>query len=189
MKRESRTRRFAALADFCITMACACLAAAVLSGCSSTTSYRVLRIFFDGVPNPEEKKAAAAQPGAVPGKAAPSAAFSEHGPYAARLCEACHQKQTNVLIVPKQDLCYRCHDLQLNKKYVHGPLASGGCVVCHDPHSSPYRHLLVAESSTFCLRCHDAGEVSQNPAHQQAGEAQCTDCHDAHMSDHPYLLK
>ena len=57
-------------------------------------------------------------------------------------------------------LCGRCHELDLTRRYVHGPLASGGCTVCHDPHSSRYRYLLVSDSDGFCLSCHDARRVA-----------------------------
>lgn len=184
MNQVSRKLRSAAVGRLCAVIACGCLAA-WLPGCS----HRVLSIFFDGVPAPAAQKEVPQQPGSATGRAISAGTFSNHGPYAARLCEACHVKQTNALVAPVNELCYKCHELQLNKKYVHGPLASGGCVVCHDPHSSPYGHLLVSESSNFCVRCHDTTDLSQNPAHQEAGDRQCTDCHDAHMSDKPYLLK
>ncbi|HSP05848.1 MAG TPA: cytochrome c3 family protein [Acidobacteriota bacterium] len=170
-------------------VACICIVSACITGCGTTTRYKVLNFFFDGVPNPSAPKVVPQRPGAAPVAAAQVAVFTNHGPYAAKLCEACHQRQTNALVLPKDELCYKCHELRLDKKYVHGPLASGGCLVCHDPHSSPYRYLLVSESSSFCVRCHDAGDVSRNPAHQGAAEQQCTDCHDAHMSDKQYLLR
>jgi predicted CXXCH cytochrome family protein len=158
----------------------------VVSGCKTATRYKVLSFFFDGVPSPREKPVAQ-QPGAAPARI-PAPGISEHGPYASRMCDACHQRQTNDLVAPEDELCYRCHDLNLNKKYVHGPLASGGCLVCHDPHSSPNRFLLVSESTNFCLTCHDVTSVAANPAHVDTS-LQCTDCHSAHMSDNPHLLK
>ena len=174
------------------TMVACVSAGTVLSiGCNAASRYRVLSVFFDGVPVPT-----VVEPGAEKGAAAPMTAaaprrvgYREHGPYAARLCNACHEAAaTNALVAPPDQLCFRCHELKLDKQYVHGPLASGGCLACHDPHSSQYRYLLVAESDDFCLRCHDKGAIAKNGAH--AGiEAECTTCHDAHMSDKRYLLK
>lgn len=161
-----------------------CLVVALLYGCS----HKTLSFFFDGVPNPEEKKSVLPQAGSAPATAAPTRGYFEHGPYGSRQCEACHEPQTNALIAPKEELCFHCHDLKLNKKVIHGPLASGGCAVCHDPHSSPYRYLLVSDSATFCLYCHDRNEISKTEAHQNPA-IQCTVCHDAHMSDKQYLLK
>ena len=115
---------------------------------------------------------------------------SEHGPYAAHLCSACHESTaSNALVLPRDQLCTRCHDvMRVTKRFVHGPLASGGCLVCHDPHRSNYGHLLVSESSGFCLRCHDRRAVGQVPAHAGV-DAECTTCHDAHMSDARFLLR
>jgi predicted CXXCH cytochrome family protein len=163
------------------------IAAVCIAGCKTTSGDRVLRFFFDGVPPRGAAKGVSAKPGS-PEVLTPSVTLSQHGPFAAKLCSGCHVPQTNALVAPVGELCYNCHELQLTKKYIHGPLASGGCLVCHDPHSSPNRALLVADSTTFCIRCHDPGEVAKNPAHQNLNE-QCTDCHDAHMSDDRYLLK
>ncbi len=168
-----------------------CTAAALAAGCSVATRHKVLTVFFDGVPEPnqgttpggEQAAAAASGPG-VPGRL-----FGEHGPFAAKLCGACHESAaTNALIVPKDELCFICHRLPRDKKYVHGPLAAGGCLSCHDPHSSRYRYLLVSEPEAFCLQCHDKQAVSRVAAHAGVEQA-CTDCHDAHMSDNRYLLK
>jgi predicted CXXCH cytochrome family protein len=166
------------------------LVAGLLSACDATTRHGVLTYFFDGVPPLKEPGAPGAPP---PGVEAPSgqrpASFQEHGPYAAKMCEACHNPGLgNALVVPAGQLCYRCHDLKLDKKYVHGPLASGGCLVCHDPHSSQYPPLLVSKSNDFCLSCHDPVEIAKNPAHAVMNQG-CTSCHDAHMSDTPFLLK
>ncbi|MBK7975447.1 MAG: cytochrome c3 family protein [Deltaproteobacteria bacterium] len=59
----------------------------------------------------------------------------------------------------------RCHELELDKVRPR-TLASGGCTVCHDPHSARYRHLLVADSATFCVRCHEPADIARNEAHR-----------------------
>lgn len=168
--------------------------AALSAGCSTAKHHRVLSFFFDGVPDPA----------AVVASAAPQVRASvgrrlvlpgEHGPYAAKLCDSCHDsKATNALVAPAEQLCLRCHELGVAKAYVHGPLASGGCLVCHDPHRSANRYLLVSASDGFCLSCHDRAALSvlAGPAgvDGHAGEAaNCTDCHEAHMSDRKYLLR
>lgn len=163
----------------------ACLLAVLVSACS----HRTLTLFFDGVPPPRAPLQEARQVPSGRESPAPGAKGTEHGPYAAKLCGACHASQaTNSLLAPASELCGRCHTLALDKKYVHGPLASGGCLVCHDPHASRYPHLLVSESGEFCVRCHDRRDLDGVGAHA-AVEAQCTDCHEAHMSDKLYLLR
>jgi predicted CXXCH cytochrome family protein len=165
---------------------------ALLYGCEATTRYKVLSFFFDGVPEPGSEARDAAVKGAGKERTTATTAsekkYKEHGPYAARMCEACHMRATNSLVLPVEQLCLKCHTINLNKKYIHGPLASGGCKVCHEPHGSIYPFLLVSEAKDFCLRCHDKAAIEKNDAHKGT-EAQCTSCHDAHSSDYQYLLK
>ena len=168
----------------------AMLAMLALIGCSAATRHKTLTRFFDGVPpldastapGPKLTATTIGTPSApVPGE--------QHGPYAARLCNACHAPgAANALLAPRDELCLRCHTLDVDKAYVHGPLASGGCLVCHDPHSSRYDHLLVADPATFCTKCHDRELVATIEGHADLA-ANCTACHDAHGSDAKYLLK
>jgi predicted CXXCH cytochrome family protein len=167
---------------------------AVLFGCEARARYRVLSIFFDGVPNPDKtmvsadnKQNAGGRPEADAG-AREAKQYTEHGPYAAKLCEGCHQRGTNKLLLPIESLCLYCHSVAMDKKRVHGPIASGGCKVCHDPHSSSNRFLLVSDSKEFCLYCHDKNEIATREVHRDM-TTECTTCHDAHGSDNEFLLK
>jgi predicted CXXCH cytochrome family protein len=168
---------------------CACLLVLLSLGCSATSRQKGLTTFFDGVPPPKTAPAAdatSAQAGAAPPR---RIVTTEHGPYAAKLCNACHRSgASNALVAPKDELCTRCHVVNLDRKYVHGPLASGGCLVCHDPHSAGNRFLLVSDTDSFCLRCHDPQAVQRIAGHADLKE-NCTNCHDAHGSDTQYLLK
>lgn len=166
------------------------LLAALCLGCSATTRNKVLTMFFDGVPPLQAGGAQPPQPGAAPGtEAGKPIGMREHGPYAARLCGACHEAAaTNALVAPRDRLCFQCHKLQIDKKYVHGPVASGGCLVCHDPHRSSNAYLLVSDSDSFCFHCHTERSVQAIEGHADV-EGGCTECHDAHASDQKYLLK
>lgn len=157
-------------------------------GCDPAARHRVLTTFFDGVPPLEQEPAPGAP--AAPAVAAPrEAGLRAHGPYAARMCNACHTAAArNELVAPREKLCFHCHEFPTDKKYVHGPLASGGCIACHDPHSSRYRYMLLSRSDGFCLHCHRREDIARNPVHAGVGET-CTTCHDAHMSNEKYLLK
>jgi len=160
---------------------------ACLSGCEPKTRYKALSIFFDGVPNPEEQSAEQ-QTGISGGSKTLRPTYREHGPYAAKMCDACHDKATNELKMPIEKLCFNCHLIQMDKKYVHGPVAAGGCRVCHDPHGSSFPYLLVSEPRTFCFHCHDEKAVFKNEVHKGV-DAPCTACHDAHSSNNRFLLK
>ncbi len=171
-------------------VACVAVMPLLSIGCDATARYKVLSVLFDGVPPPQLPAALEAQPaGAGPAGQSRQVGYRAHGPYAARLCNACHLiGASNALVVPREELCFQCHEIRLDKKYIHGPLASGGCTACHDPHSSQYRYLLISESDSFCFYCHDPQLVAKVSAHTGV-EAQCTTCHDAHMSNKKYLLK
>lgn len=165
---------------------------ALLYGCEATTRYKVLSFFFDGVPEPgtetrETSVRASRKEGTTVTKEAGSK-YKEHGPYAARLCEGCHMRATNALVLPIEELCFKCHSINLSRKYIHGPLASGGCKICHEPHGSIYPFLLVSEAKNFCIHCHEKAAIEKSEVHTGT-EAQCTYCHDAHSSNYKYLLK
>jgi predicted CXXCH cytochrome family protein len=162
----------------------------VVSGCSPETRYHTLSFFFDGVPDPAALNADTAggdEPGTRDTAGKPR--FRNHGPYAAKLCEACHLPGGGRLIMPVEELCINCHALNIRKKHVHGPVASGGCRVCHHPHGSGKPFLLASEPTSFCFFCHDKDEVGTRQAHKDAQGVQCTECHDPHSSDNNFMLR
>lgn len=174
-----------------------CISAFLLAGifgCQPKVRYRALCLLFDGVPTPPGMRPcdghmppAGAIAAASEGKEE-QAGYVQHGPYAARLCEGCHQRQTNKLIMAKEDLCLNCHELSIKKRIVHGPVASGNCVICHEPHGSGNKYLLVAKSQDFCLYCHSKLDIQKTDVHLNSAETSCTTCHNAHASDNDYLL-
>jgi len=159
---------------------------AFLTACEERTRYKTLSLFFDGVPDPD--KVVSAPQTSEKSKWAPVGKHASHGPYAAKMCNACHEQRTNALIMPIEELCFKCHSLDITKKYLHGPVAAGGCRVCHEPHGSGRPFLLVSEPVKFCFHCHDEQSLSSTDTHKGI-ESGCTDCHDAHSSDNEFLLK
>ena len=105
-------------------------------------------------------------------------------------------------------LCANCHEKKLFEgKVLHGPVVSGPCLACHNPHSSDNQGLLTKAPATLCLDCHPA--ISKGP-HVVAGFSQkshplgnekkeakdplregkkfyCASCHEPHRSDRPKL--
>jgi len=157
-------------------------------GCAPRSSYKVLSLFFDGVPDPDKKVQLQGSGNDNANARVSRSTYREHGPYAAKLCVGCHQRGTNALILPIEKLCFNCHVIPTDKKHIHGPVASGGCKICHDPHGSSFPFLLASEPVKFCFYCHNEKDVARNEAH--AGiTGGCTQCHDAHKSDNKYLLK
>jgi predicted CXXCH cytochrome family protein len=158
------------------------------AGCAAGTRYRVLSTLFDGVPPPAPAPAPA-PPAAAGAAPAPASGGTAHEPYAARQCDACHDaRAANGLVAPRDRLCFECHDPVPERAFVHGPLVAGGCLLCHDPHSSPYPRLLLDAAAGSCLDCHERGDLVPVPGHE-AERGDCTGCHDAHASDRRFLLR
>jgi predicted CXXCH cytochrome family protein len=113
--------------------------------------------------------------------------ITKHGPMVdQKSCRNCHDPhysdQPRLLRAPQLALCLTCHDRELESskgkvmnmkahleanKNGHGPVKSGDCVTCHDPHGSDNWRILVkyypAEFYTsfaegryaLCFSCHD----------------------------------
>lgn len=121
-----------------------------------------------------------------------------HKPVAAGECTSCHQriadkkhpggKGSVTLLEQGARLCYMCHDNKAAKKFVHGPVASGDCTACHDPHRSPNRMQLKATGASLCLMCHE-DKFSHRFGHGPVAAGDCTACHDPHESDYRMQLR
>jgi predicted CXXCH cytochrome family protein len=166
------------------------LALGGLAGCSAATRHTVLSTLFDGVPAPAPAavETETSAPGGAPLRSGVGAS-QEHGPYAARLCTACHVAGSanavgGMVSSPSRVLCLQCHEMP-ERRFVHGPVAAGECRACHDPHSSPHRPLLVASSDNLCLSCHERTAMAAHPG----GDQSCLRCHDAHASEQRSLLR
>lgn len=104
-------------------------------------------------------------------------------------CRECHLKRDEARPGGAATaLCYGCHDRIDEKRYVHGPLAVGDCLVCHDPHSGYGAAHLRQEQESLCGNCH-AGQESLARTTCKASGKECVDCHDPHQSDRRYLLR
>jgi predicted CXXCH cytochrome family protein len=106
-------------------------------------------------------------------------------------CLECHAKKDGTIARTTGEtstLCYLCHDRYDQKRYVHGPLAVGACLACHDPHAGYGTAHLRQERGLLCANCHAARENSPTLACNTAGKS-CADCHEPHQSDARYLLK
>ena len=98
------------------------------------------------------------------------------------------------LAVPRKKICLQCHttkDSELNytaNMWVHGPVSSGQCVVCHDYHESRYQYMLLSKSSiVLCTQCHAKGYLGDSEANQKGDE--CISCHNPHIGANRLLLR
>ena len=112
------------------------------------------------------------------------------------ICENCHESETpdetkaRELARQVPQLCYRCHeDESQTFAHVHGPVAVGQCLFCHDPHKSEHAHLLRQDPPALCGLCHTPTDLASIEKHQESSHADCLECHNSHASDERFLLK
>ena len=189
--------------------------------CSQTTRYQILTTLFDGVPPPGGWPEKVVDVGGTAGPDTSSLRLNRvtihhHKPYLDRQCRECHVQFGGRLVrSPEEGLCTGCHDdLTKGARYIHGPVAARACRQCHEPHQSTIPHLLVAESTELCLRCHLQADLDptahpaptaltgnlielpltdapwrMGPEEQPFADKSCVDCHDPHASNFWFFLR
>ena len=138
-----------------------------------------------------------------------------HGPKASNQCYYCHNTASSKsfraietgssmprlgeikpgrLVLPIKELCIQCHVTKstdvayVGDLWLHGPLADGNCVICHDYHETKYKYMLYTErTNELCGRCHADGFLGSSEEHKRGSE--CTECHNPHLGANRLLLK
>lgn len=177
-------------------------AACALCGCDPLAVHKVATTIFDGVPSlppPEEfcqdyhekKLLEAREEENAKGAAANKASGSAHPPYAEKKCERCHDKtKDSGLKLERDKLCFMCHPKITKGFFVHGPASVGGCLECHDPHSSMYPSLLKVDKKSLCTSCHKERRMAEAMHNKVTAKGMyCMDCHNPHSGDAQYFLK
>jgi predicted CXXCH cytochrome family protein len=164
---------------------------ALILGCSTPQSrYKVLSLFFDGVPDPDAQAKAALRGR----KNNAGQTVYLHKPYAERppKCDACHQNTSDIFARAKvsPEVCGKCHAaVQHEHRITHGPVASQLCLYCHSPHHSIYPHLLKLPMPKLCMQCHEPGTLSTKEPQHSDPKADCISCHSGHGGDDRRFLK
>ena len=169
-------------------------------GCSPRSGYKVLSVFFDGVPDSLTSTTKPVQVKTENKDSLMLAAIANletgpeyhyHTPYLKQECDKCHDKVVrNTLLLPQPELCYTCHtDFKKRFTYIHGPVASGNCSSCHAPHMSENLSLLRMTGRELCLYCHEKTDIDKSPSHLSAFNEDCLKCHDPHGGSNRYVLK
>jgi predicted CXXCH cytochrome family protein len=104
-------------------------------------------------------------------------------------CAECHADTAAGYSIPgpKDKLCYKCHDRLDVGKFLHGPMGTGECNACHNPHGSGQASLVVSKPDALCTTCHDQ-KSSESHVKKAAGK-ECVACHDPHSGANQQLLK
>jgi len=166
--------------------------------CDEAERYKTLTFFFDGVP-PPGSTGLQGEPldsnSIEPDQTGQTPAWYVHEPR--KDCTTCHGKRKQrgfssetYLIAQEPELCYNCHDdYTLSAPFVHGPVAVGQCLFCHNPHKSKIKYLLNEPEPGLCYLCHDVNTIELIAAHSPDQLSSCTNCHNPHASSLKALLK
>jgi len=169
-----------------------------LMSCDEAERYKTLTFFFDGVP-PPGSTGLQGEPldsnSIEPDQTGQTPAWYVHEPR--KDCTTCHGKRKQrgfssetYLIAQEPELCYNCHDdYTLSAPFVHGPVAVGQCLFCHNPHKSKIKYLLNEPEPGLCYLCHDVNTIELIAAHSPDQLSSCTNCHNPHASSLKALLK
>ncbi len=124
--------------------------------------------------------------------------FKKHTKVENKTCINCHQLDmltgaTKHSTNTETNLCYSCHTDKIGQfaqDYIHGPVAGGSCIICHEPHGSQFDKNLVNPQQILCFSCHDdlEEELELRVVHNPFNTGQCTACHDPHSTSNKWVL-
>lgn len=169
-----------------------------LASCSEMERHRTMTFFFDGVPplagemsthGPFDANGVSAEGGAGTG------GWYVHEPL--KDCTQCHASRRRAsfsrevqLVAESPQLCFRCHSEYAHLSgWVHGPVATGECLFCHEPHKTRNRFLLTNPVPELCHRCHDPEALALIENHTDRSYANCIECHEGHAAATRWLLR
>ena len=168
--------------------------------CNKYTRYKTLSFLFDDVPPPIDKRISQKDSIATdslvfanidqPVLKRTTQTIIRHKVFTKTKCKECHSSTySNQLKEDPPQLCYQCHEnFKEDFDFLHGPVASGYCTVCHNPHKSKNEKLLNFPIDKLCVYCHDIADVLKNDTHEDITPAECLDCHDPHGGDDKFLM-
>jgi len=168
------------------------------ASCTEEKRYRILSSLFDGVPPLGGGTSQTGSSNSLrPARPGEESLMYAHEPVAKRQCVKCHGDNLKgnfsrevQLEAPVPDLCFGCHEEMASLEgWVHGPVAAGDCLMCHEPHRSKNQHLLKYPVPDMCFRCHDPKAIAEIPNHGEPVFKKCLLCHFGHTSQSRYLLR
>ncbi len=158
----------------------------------------MLTFFFDGVPPRAPEASMPGSSGANAEEATGSArtgGWYVHKPL--NNCTECHgsrRQRTSSrrvqLVADVPQLCQKCHqEYAALKGWVHGPVAVGECLQCHEPHKGRNEFLLARPVLELCYGCHVPQAIHAIDGHGDESHARCNRCHEGHAGATRSLLK
>jgi predicted CXXCH cytochrome family protein len=137
---------------------------------------------------------------AAPSVAAPGTCVQCHGDVVKHTvlhpkssdCVSCHVPKARDAHQFTVKACASCHQMvKQTDKYVHGPVAAGECLACHDPHGSEEPQMVRMFGAELCERCHvdmKARLAEKRFTHAPVKE-DCSSCHNPHASPSKYQIR
>ena len=176
------------------------LAVALVAGVVRAAAEQPRPAASAGTAAPPAAPGTGAAPPSTPATAAPGSCTSCHADVSKHQvlhpkladCASCHvQAPANAhRFTDKQ--CVACHQMKGPKdKFVHGPVAAGDCLTCHNPHGSEEPQLVRAFGAELCQGCHvdmKATLAEKRFVHEPVKE-DCASCHNPHASPARYQLR
>lgn len=111
-------------------------------------------------------------------------------------CQDCHNLKGepfsyNKMIPSATCASAQCHSQMGKGNFVHGPVGSGTCIACHNPHGTSFKSMITRPGAKGCYICHEAEaeEFKGKVIHAPVSEGGCIDCHDPHQSSLKFQLK
>jgi predicted CXXCH cytochrome family protein len=107
-------------------------------------------------------------------------------------CASCHVPAARDAHQFKDKSCIACHEMaKPADKFVHGPVAVGECLTCHDPHGTDEPQMVRSVGADLCQRCHV--EIKARLAEKRFTHApvkeDCATCHNPHASPLKYQIR
>lgn len=170
----------------------------LLASCDEVERHKALTFFFDGVPPLRTETPEAQAAGLKDSRAAdkaPAGGWHIHEPV--KNCTLCHGELRRAsasrkvqLVAEVPQLCYTCHkEYSALEAWVHGPVATGNCLLCHEPHKARNESLLRKPVPDLCYQCHEEQAIRLIKNHAEESYARCIDCHEGHASTARGLLR
>jgi predicted CXXCH cytochrome family protein len=94
-------------------------------------------------------------------------------------------KVARELVSDEKELCGVCHSdvgHEKGRKFVHTPVRTGECALCHSPHASGNARLLLKSTDRLCADCHDLGLAKKKAVHTPVKNGECMRCHAPHSA-------
>jgi predicted CXXCH cytochrome family protein len=170
----------------------------LLASCDEVERHKALTFFFDGVPPLRTERPEAQAVGLKDSRAAdkaPAGGWHIHEPV--KNCTLCHGALRRAgaagkvqLVAEVPQLCFTCHkEYSALEAWVHGPVATGNCLLCHEPHKAQNEFLLRKAVPDLCYQCHEEQAIRLIKNHAEESYTRCIDCHEGHAGTTRSLLR